>query len=188
MERPHLRPRFLILVPAPLDEVRATLASRLEGAQDRFVFRVRSQAVLAWIKPPAQRFWSPSLDTLLRPHPRGTLIVGRMGPQLSLMSGYFFVTFGLAFLTVLSLVWTGVQWTLGESPHCVIGSVLGVVGIAGVWVSSRVGVWLAREQMAWLAEIVEGLGEIQQDEAAILAELPPSMPEGAEDAVAAVAG
>ncbi len=188
MQRPHLRPRFLILVPAPLEEVRATMAERLEAAQDRFVFRVRSQAVLAWIKPPAQRFWSPSLDTLLRPHPRGTLIVGRMGPQLSLMSGYFFVTFGLAFLTVLSLIWTSVQWSLGESPHCVIGSALGVVGIAGVWVSSRVGVWLARDQMAWLAEIVEGLGEIQQDEAAILAELPPSVPKSAADGAAIAPG
>lgn len=188
MPRPHLRPRFLILVPAPLEEVRATLAERLEAADDRFHHRVRSQAVLAWIKPPAQRFWSPCLDTLLRPHPRGTVIVGRMGPQLSLMSGYFFVAFGLVFLTVLSLIWTSVQWSLGESPHCVLGSALGVAGIAGVWVSSRIGVWMAREQMEWLAEIVDGLGEIQQDEAAILAELPPSRPEGAPDGSAAGVG
>lgn len=178
MQRPHLRPRFLILVPAPLDQVRATMAERLEANHHRFVYRVRSQAVLAWIKPPAQRFWSPSLDTLLRPHPRGTLIVGRMGPQASWMSGYFFVTLGLAFLTAVSLTWAGVQWTLDESPHCVVGSALGIAGIAGVWLSSRIGVWLAREQMEWLAVIVEGLGEIQQDEAAILAELPEASTDG----------
>lgn len=173
MERPHLRPRFLMLVQAPPEDVRAQMAERLKAHEDRFTYRVRSNAVLVWIKPPAQRFWSPALDTLLRPHPRGTLIVGRFGPHGSLMSGYFFLTLGLVFLTSFSLVWSMVQRSLGESPHCMIGSALGVVGIAGVWASARVGTWLAREQMAWLAVIVEGLGEIQHDEAAILAELVP---------------
>lgn len=182
MQRPHLRPRFLILVQEPLDQVRDRMAQRLEANADRFLYRVRSQAVLAWINAPAQRFWSPSLDMLLRPHPRGTVIVGRMGPQASLMSGYFFITMGLAFLTVLSLTWTMVQWSLGESPHCVLGTALGVAGIGGVWASARVGGWMAREQMTWLAEIVDGMGEVQHDEAALLAEIPPALPEVAAEA------
>jgi hypothetical protein len=178
MQRPHLRPRFVMLAPCGPDDVRAALEARLREREERLEFRVRTGGVLAWVKAPARRFWSPSMDALLRPHPRGTLIVGRFGPNQSLMTGYFFLSILLGFLICLSATWGYVQTIMGEPPRCLIGSSLGVAGLVGIWASSKVGTAWAHDQMLWLAEVVDGMGDVIDDEAAVMAEAhgPPECP------------
>lgn len=178
MHRPHLRPRFVMLAPCGPDDVRAALEARLREREERLEFRVRTGGVLAWVKAPARRFWSPSMDALLRPHPRGTLIVGRFGPNQSLMTGYFFLSILLGFLICLSATWGYVQTIMGEPPRCLLGSSLGVAGLVGIWVSSKVGTAWAHDQMLGLAEVVDGMGDVIDDEAAVMAEAhgPPDCP------------
>jgi len=168
--RPHLRPRFVMWSPKPPEEVRALLEERLVARGERVVYRVRKSCVLCWINRPFRRFWSPSMEALLRPHPEGTLIVGRFGPSPALMTGYFFAAILLSFLIALSLAWGWVQATMGESPRCLLGSSAGILGLVGIWVSSRVGTAWAHDQMAWLAETLDGVGEVRDDEAHVLVE------------------
>lgn len=170
MDRPHFRPRFVLLADDSPEGVRDALEARLRAREDRFVIRIRRASVLAWIRPPAQRIWSPAMDVVLRSHPRGTLIIGRFGPSPQLMTGYMFVSILLTFLLVFSLCWSYVQSVMGEPSNCLYGSVAAALGLGGIWGSSRVGTAWAHEQMTWLAEAVDGLGEVQNDEAAVLAE------------------
>lgn len=170
MDRPHFRPRFILLAAAEPEVVRDALEARLRAQEARFVFRIRRSSVLAWIRPPAQRFWSPAMDVVLRPHPRGTLVIGRFGPNPQLMTGYVFLSILLSFFLMFSLCWSYVQYVMGESAHCAIGSALAAAGLLGIAASSRVGTAWAHEQMTWLAEVIDGLGEVQSDEAAVLEE------------------
>lgn len=169
MDRPHFRPRFLLLSPEPPEAVRDALAARLRAKDPRFVLRVRRSSLLAWIAPPAQRIWSPAMDVMFRPHPQGTLIVGRFGPNPQLMTGYAFLSILLTFFLVFSLCWSYVQSVMHEPSRCLYGSAAAALGLVGLALSSRVGTRLAHEQMLWLAEVVDGLGEVQGDEAEVLA-------------------
>ena len=170
MDRPHFRPRFILLAEGSPEAVRDALEARLRADDQRFVFRIRRASVLAWIRPPAQRFWSPAMDVVLRAHPRGTLVIGRFGPNPQLMTGYVFVSILLSFFLVFSLCWSYVQVAMGESPHCAVGSGFAALGLVGIALSSRVGTAWAHEQMMALAEVIDGLGVVQTDEAAVLEE------------------
>jgi hypothetical protein len=170
MDRPHFRPRLALLVPRPLDEVRELLRARLELRTQEFEFRVRHDAVLAWIAPRHRRFWSPALDTSMRQHPDGTLLIGCFGPHPALMTGYFFASIFLTFLATLSATWSYVQTTMGLSPHCLWGTSLAILGLVGIWLSSRVGASWGRTQMVELASLLDDLGELRDDEAELLTE------------------
>lgn len=170
MDRPHFRPRLALLVPRPLEEVREVLRARLEARTDEFEHRVRHDSVLAWIAPQHRRPWSPALDTCLRDHPQGTLLIGCFGPHPALMTGYFFASIFLTFLAALSATWSYVQTTMGLSPHCLMGTSLAICGLVGIWVSSRVGASWGRDQMLELATLLDDLGLVRDDEAALLTE------------------
>jgi hypothetical protein len=151
-------------------EVRGELARRLRERSDRLEHRVRTQGVVAWMAAGERRVWSPSMDAQLREHPSGTLIIGRFGPNASLMTSYYFASILLLFLVGLSATWGFVQSTMGQTPKCLMGSSLGLFALVFVWVSSRVGVWLAHDQMVGLAELLDDLGVVVDDEAAVLNE------------------
>jgi len=170
MDRPHFRPRLALLVPRPLEEVRELLRARVEARTADFEHRVRHDSVLAWIAPQHRRPWSPALDTTLRDHPQGTLLIGCFGPHPALMTGYFFASIFFGFLATLSATWSYVQTTMGQSPHCLVGTALAVLALAGIWISSRVGASWGRDQMLQLATLLDELGEVRDDEAALLTE------------------
>lgn len=170
MQRFHFRPRFVLLVPAPVEEVRATLADRLQAADDALEGRVRPRQVLAWIAPPARRIWSPSLDLNLRVHPDGTLVVGLIAPHPDLMTAYVFGSICLTFLLCLALTWSFVQITMGEPPLCLLGASASSIGLLGILASRRLGLLWARSQIPQLAALVDGFGTPRDDEEKLLAE------------------
>jgi hypothetical protein len=169
MTRPHLRPRVVILSADGADEVRRRLRARIDAAVD-VEGRVASGQVIAWITGPARRVGSPCLDLNLRPHPEGTLITGRYGPHPTRMTLYVFSGIGVAFLTGLALTWSFVQATLGEPPTCLLGVAVAAVAVSLFAVGGQVGRRLAMPQMHRLAELLDGLGEVQDDEVRRLAE------------------
>jgi hypothetical protein len=59
---------------------------------------------------------------------------------------------------------------MGQSPHCLVGTSLAVLALAGIWISSRVGASWGRDQMLQLATLLDELGEVRDDEAALLSE------------------
>lgn len=169
MQRPHFRPRFVLLSPEPVDAVCHSLHARLKESP-RLEARVRPNQVLAWIGEAERKVWSPSLDLNLRPHPRGTLIVGLVAPHPKLMTAYVFAAIGLGFLFALSLTWAFVQTTLDEPPWCLVGSGLALLGLGAVGASRAIGLAWAREQMEPLVALVDGLGEPREDELDLLRE------------------
>lgn len=170
MDRPHFRPRLTMLAPQPIEITRDVLRDRLKPRQAVFEYRIRDHNVLVWMAEGHRRFWSPALDTNLREHPRGTCVTGRFGPHPALMTATVFVSILLGFLMLLSMTWSYVQTTMGEPPHCLMGSAVAAVGLALVVVSGRLGAAWGRDQMHLLADLMEDLGELCDDEAALLQE------------------
>jgi hypothetical protein len=171
MQRPHFRPRFIRLCRCERDAVLQEVGARAAARSDLFIHRVRHQGVRVWMADAVWRPWSPSLDLNVRDHPEGTLIVGRFGPSAALMTGYLFSTIGLSFLLALSLTWSYVQTMMDEPPKCLVGSAAAALGLVAVWGSGRVGAALGRDQMHLLADLLEGVGELRDDEAKLLSEL-----------------
>ena len=171
MQRPHFRPRVVILIERPPDEVREVLRARLTAAAGRLYGRVRSRCMLAWVDHDRRHVWSPSLDVNLRDHPRGTLLIGRFGPHPKLMTAHMFGTIALAFLTTMALVWAYVQHTLGEPPLCLLSLAAALVGAGALATSSALGRRWGHDEMLELAGLLDGLGEVRDDEEALLREL-----------------
>lgn len=170
MDRPHFRPRVLVLVPdATQEEVCALLKGRLADAPG-LEGRCTRAALIAWPAPPARRFWSPALDLNLRAHPRGTLLVGRFGPQPVLFTAFLFGSIGLGFLGCIAACWAFVQLTLGQEPWALAGLVPPVVGGLAMLAVDRVGRAKAWGQMGELAALLEGVGEVRGDDEGLLEE------------------
>ena len=168
MKRPHYRPRVTLLVRAPVGEVREALQARLEGLRGVLEGRVRQRAVLAWIAAPDRRFWSPSVELTLEEHADGTLIHGMFGPHPHLMTGQFFLTILLSFLAAIASTWAFVQVTMDEPPLCLWGAAAALTGIAALWGARAVGLAWGRDHVARLGALVDGLGEIQEEDARVL--------------------
>jgi hypothetical protein len=168
MERPHFRPRVTLLVRSPIDEVRGLLQARLEGLHGVLEGRVRQRAVLAWIAAPERRFWSPSVELTLEEHPEGTRVHGMFGPHPHLMTGQFFLSILLGFLAAIASTWAFVQFTMNEPPLCLFGAAAALTGIGALVVARAVGLAWGRDQVAQLGALVDGLGEIQGEEAHVL--------------------
>lgn len=171
MHRPHFRPRFIRMCRCERDAVLQQVGERARARPELFVHRVRHQGVRVWMADGVWRPWSPSLDLNVRDHPEGTLIIGRFGPSAALMTAYLFATIGLSFLLALSLTWSYVQTLMNEPPKCLAGSAAAALGLVAVAGSGRLGAWLGRDQMHLLADLLEGVGELRDDEARLLAEL-----------------
>ncbi len=174
MQRPHFRPRFVLMVPEPVDAVRARLDQRL-GAASGIEGKVRPHQVLAWIAGPERRVWSPSIDLNLRPHPDGTLVVGLVAPHPKLMTAYVFAAIGLGYLFAVACAWSVVQLTMDEAPWCLVGAAGSGLGATAVFATRALGLAWARSQMPALLALVEGFGEPRDDELDLLkAALPTS--------------
>lgn len=169
MDRPHFRPRFVLLAEQPLEVVRETIRARLE-ASPHVEGRVRNKQVLAWIAASERKVWSPSIDLNLRPHPRGTLVVGLVAPHPKLMTGYVFASIALGFLFAIACSWSFVQVSMGDTPWCLVGIGLGVVAGAVLLGTRALGILWARPQIAPLAALVDGFGEPRDDELQLLQE------------------
>lgn len=169
MDRPHFRPRFILLFPGDVAAVREAIAERVASRPGCYDGRVRRQSALVTVAAEMRHPWSPALEVVFREHPDGTLLVGRFGPAPALMTAYAFGTIGLGFLVCLSASWAYVQSIMGESPRCLMGTAGALVGLAAIWGSSRVGATWARDQMHLLAWVIEDLGALRDDEAELLA-------------------
>lgn len=171
MHRPHFRPRIAILIDRPGDEVRDELRARLDAAKGRLYGRVRKRCMLAWVDRDRRHIWSPSLDVNLRDHPRGTLLLGRFGPHPALMTAHMFGAISLSFFATIALVWSFVQSSLGETPLCLAGVGAAALGGCGIALSSWLGRRWGHDELLELATLLDGLGEVRDDEEALLAEL-----------------
>lgn len=170
MDRPHFRPRVLVLVPdTPVEAVCAQLRERLE-ADPRLDGRCTRASLIAWPAPPARRFWSPCLDLNLRSHPKGTLVVGRFGPQPVLFTAFLFGSIGLGFVACIAATLSFVQWSLGQEPWALPVLLLPISGGLAMFAVDRMGRRRAWSQMGELAGLVDGLGEVRDDEEGLLAE------------------
>lgn len=166
----HLRPRMLLLTTAEPVAVRDVLAARLEAQAGVLEGRVTRTQLVAWIARQDRKLWSPCLELNCRPHPGGTLIVGRLGPHLFLYSMMVFCFIGTGLIAAISLCWGYVQWSLGNDPTALFG-VIPVVVVATFFAAlDTIGRRRARPQMITLAALVDGLGELQKDEAGVLRE------------------
>jgi hypothetical protein len=168
MERPHYRPRVTLLVRSPVDEVRAALQARLDGLPGVLEGRVRQRAVLAWIAAPERRFWSPSVELTLEEHTEGTLVRGVFGPHPNLMTGQLFLTILLSFLGAIASTWAFVQVTMDEAPVCLWGAAAALTGVVALALARALGLAWGRDQVARLGALVDGLGEILEEDAGVL--------------------
>lgn len=167
----HLRPRILLLSDASPAEVREAVLARINTRRSTLEARVASHQVMAWIAADARKLWSPCLDLNCRPHPKGTLIVGRLGPHMFLYTAMLFSFIGTGFLAAVSLCWAYVQWSFDEPALALAGTLPLVTALIFFGVLDRVGRRRARDQMIELAGLVDGLGVVQDDEEGVLREV-----------------
>lgn len=166
----HLRPRILLLTDAQPGVIRDALVARAQANAGRMDVRFARHQVMAWIAQDARRLWSPCLDVNCRAHPKGTLIVGRLGPHMFLYTAMLFTFIGTGFLAAVSLCWGYVQWSFDEAPIALAG-VLPVLLAAGFFAAlDAVGRRRAHDQMVDLARLLDGLGELVADEEGVLRE------------------
>lgn len=160
----------MLVRDADPEDVCGQLKGRLQ-ASPALDGRCTRAALIAWPAPPARRFWSPCLDLTLRAHPQGTLLIGRFGPQPMLFTAFLFGSIGLTFLAVIAACWSFVQLSLDQTPTALLGLLPPLVGGVGMIVVDAVGRRLARSQMGELAALLEGVGEVRDDEEGLLAEV-----------------
>lgn len=161
---------MLLLTTQPPEAVRAELEARLAAKQGVLEGRLTRTQLAAWIASEDRRLWSPCLEVNCRDHPRGTLIVGRLGPHMFLYSAMMFSFIGTGLIAAISLCWSFVQWRFGQAPVALFG-ILPIVAAALFFaILDRLGRRRAHAQMVELARLVDGLGELQADEEGVLRE------------------
>lgn len=166
----HLRPRMLLFTSAEPTAVRDTLAARLQERSGVLEGRVTRTQLVAWIARDDRKLWSPCLELNCRPHPGGTLILGRLGPHMFLYSITVFSLIGTGLIAAISLCWSYVQWSLGQTPVALFGVIPICVAATFFTLFDKLGRRRARPQMIALAALVEGIGELQTDEEGVLRE------------------
>ncbi|MCB9665350.1 MAG: hypothetical protein H6732_14660 [Alphaproteobacteria bacterium] len=168
MDRPHMRPRLEIVVPADLAEVRRAFEDRVQHPACTCRGRFARNHLHVEVGPERRHFWSPTLDVTLRRTDEGTLLLGRFGPHPDVWTMYVFLYATWAFFAVVALCWAMAQAVLEEPPTALL-VVLGAGVLAGLtWLSGRVGAALGHDQMEDLFRMVDGLGEARRDEAGVV--------------------
>lgn len=164
---------MMLLTSASPEEVREQLERRLDAKKDTIEGRVTRTQIAAWMADGHRRLWSPSLEVNCRAHPRGTLVVGMLGPHMFLYSLMIFAFIGTGFIAAVSTCWAYVQWSLHYPPNALFGLLPLGAALAFFAGLDRVGRRRAHPQMVELAGLLHGLGETVVDEEGVLREAEP---------------
>lgn len=164
MDRPHLRPRVTLRLPHDRTTLVGVLEERLRSMPS-LEGRVRRSAVLVWIGPVQRRWWSPCLDLNVEDDGSGTRLVGWYTAHPRLMTATVFLGIFLTFLSALSATWGLVQFQMGETPRCLLGTTFTCLALGLLWIVNREAQKRAAGQMHELAGFLQGLGAVEVDEA-----------------------
>ncbi len=165
MSRPALRPTFTLPLPCGRDEAVRRLRDALECAE-ALRGRWRSKGRWAEIHVPAgeRRIWSPHLSIRIDADGRRSRLFGRYTPDPEVWTGFMFVYFGVAFVSVLGGVFGYVQWASEQPPWGLWAPAVGAGVLAGLHGASWVGQRLGRHQMerlrGELEEVLKAAGLI----------------------------
>lgn len=110
---PRLRPRFEVEVERPPALVLADFRAALARPDRPIVGKVRGDALQIGVPAEELTTWSPSLDLILEPTPRGTMVRGRIGPQPQVWTTFMFFHMLIGLCGLGGLMW-GVAQALTE--------------------------------------------------------------------------
>lgn len=165
MDRPHMRPRLEIVVPANIDSVLQEFEQRVAHPTCTCQGKLASNHLQVEVGPERKHFWSPMLDVTLRETPEGTLLLGRFGPHPNVWTLYVFLYSALAFTGVVALSWALAQMALDQAPTALWVMLAAAVLAGFTWWTGRMGASIGHAQMEDLFRMVDGLGQPRKDEA-----------------------
>jgi hypothetical protein len=144
--------RFEIVVDCPEQALGAKLKRNLAARDCGCIGWVEARGAELRVPKLERHFWSPRLQLRFDPDSRGgrTLVQGSFRPEPGVWTGIVFAHCLLGGLATAGLSLGLAQWTLGDPPTALLGTLLGILLSAGLYFGTLAGAQLGRAQMQML--------------------------------------
>lgn len=162
MKRPQVRPKILLEIPSPPEEVLRRIRAALSENPSRFRGTVLGSSVELTVSREQQRFWSPQMSLQVEPHPGGTLLRGRVGPRPPVWTALVAIYAVVGFSSFFSLFFAMSHLMLSRPlwPFWALPVGLGVAGL--VYLVAHVGQRLGADQTDSLGSFFTGALDLPQ--------------------------
>lgn len=145
-----LRPAFEIELPVGRDEAISRFKESLEHSSWHFSSCCFDRYAELHVPPSELRYWSPHLSLHFDGDDHSTKVFCRLGPRIEIWTFVCVIYLALAFAGFFSLMYCISMWWLGTFTWWCLVPPLTLLGIATLYMVSRIGQGWSRDQMEQL--------------------------------------
>jgi hypothetical protein len=150
-----IRPRFREEVGLSPSDIKQKIQMALDSSREICLGKMVDNHVILKIPKSRQHYWSPQLTLELEEIEKGTLIRGLFGPKPGVWTMFVFLYSAIGFLTLMGLMFGLSQMMLKMEAYAMWSVPVGLLLLATLFITSKVGQKLGRDQMEVLKKFVD---------------------------------
>ena len=145
-----MQPTFTVSVAADVEDARAGIRAAIESPELKGHAVMAGNCVEFKIEAKDQRFWSPHLSVQVAAVDAHSEFIARFSPRPEIWTMFMAIYFVAAFGCCAGVIYSYVQWMLGQIPWALAGLPGGLIVIVGLHSASLIGQDLSSDQMELL--------------------------------------